>query len=347
MANMRILIRMVFAIFIANGIDCLGVVRDNCCDCCCDCCKINEYKGINEYEEIKNENENITAESLVNKDWFEAKKENLVLKIFKKEDDNFFISTDYENKISINNHKIAYLNGNDDPLKLSDRKYAFFGIITKEENPVYLYCSDVESNVDIDGIFINKNHKGIYVISCDTAKVTNMGYMFYGCKSLTKLNIRRLNTTNVTNMESMFSGCSNLPRLNLINFYTKNVTNMQSMFSECSNLEKLDISNFKTENVTNMGFMFHGCSKLTEIYITNFNTKNVTNMKGIFYKCSSLENLDISKFNTTNVTNMNEMFFGCSSLKNLKYGQNFNTSNVKYKNKMFDGCKKLLPRYNK
>ena len=37
MANMRMLIRIVFVIFIANGIDCLG--SDNCCDNCCDCLK--------------------------------------------------------------------------------------------------------------------------------------------------------------------------------------------------------------------------------------------------------------------------------------------------------------------
>ena len=29
---MRTLIRIVFVIFIANGIDCLGGVCDNCCD---------------------------------------------------------------------------------------------------------------------------------------------------------------------------------------------------------------------------------------------------------------------------------------------------------------------------
>ena len=32
MANMRTLIRIVFVIFIANRIDCLGEVCDNCCD---------------------------------------------------------------------------------------------------------------------------------------------------------------------------------------------------------------------------------------------------------------------------------------------------------------------------
>ena len=48
---MRILIRIVFIIFIANGIDCLGRVCDNCCDCI--------KGGIKEYEEIKEYEDNI------------------------------------------------------------------------------------------------------------------------------------------------------------------------------------------------------------------------------------------------------------------------------------------------
>ena len=47
MANMRMLIRIVFVIFIAKGIDCLGGVCDNCCDNYCDC-----FKEKDEYEEI-------------------------------------------------------------------------------------------------------------------------------------------------------------------------------------------------------------------------------------------------------------------------------------------------------
>ena len=79
---MRILIRIVFVIFIANGIDCLG--SDNCCDNCCDCFKKEEKKEeIEEYEEIKEEGDN-TAISLVNDDWIKTKEKNLVLKIFKK-----------------------------------------------------------------------------------------------------------------------------------------------------------------------------------------------------------------------------------------------------------------------
>ena len=53
-------------IFIANGIDCLGGICDNCCDCF-NCFKDkDENEKIEEYEEIK-EDENIKVESLVNK----------------------------------------------------------------------------------------------------------------------------------------------------------------------------------------------------------------------------------------------------------------------------------------
>ena len=121
MANMRILIRIVFVIFIANGIDCLGGVCDNCCDCL----KISK-------------DEKITAESLVNVFWYKAKKDDLALMIFVKEDDNIFTSTENGDKISIEsdeegNHKISYQNEAGDPLNLEGEKYALFEIKTQKK----------------------------------------------------------------------------------------------------------------------------------------------------------------------------------------------------------------------
>ena len=75
---MRKLIRIVFVIFIANGIDCLGGVCDNCCDCFKE---ENENEEIKKYEEIK-EDKNNTAKSLVNIGWYDSK-DNPVLKILK------------------------------------------------------------------------------------------------------------------------------------------------------------------------------------------------------------------------------------------------------------------------
>ena len=309
MANMRILIRMVFAIFIAKGIDCLGGVCDDFCGCR-DCLKKKEY------EEIEGD-ENNPAKELVNKDWFKAKKNKPVLKIFIKEENGVF--KDNKNKVSFklegnNNPKIAYLNGNEDPLKLSDKKYAFFEIKTITNNTGYLYCSDVESGGINEGIFTHMGLINISVIACDIE--------------------------NVRNMNSMFCHCYGLEKLDLQNFNTTGVTNMREMFALCSNLTELNIQSLNTINVTDMRYMFAGCSSLKELkFVENFNTSNVTNMEGMFKNCSSLENLNLNNFNTEKVTNMRCMFFTCISLGKLEFGKNFNTTGVTDVEFMFNGCK--------
>ena len=40
--------------------------------------------------------------------------------------------------------------------------------------------------------------------------------MFFGCSSLTNLDISNFNTQNVTNMNYMFNGCDSLEKMNLI-----------------------------------------------------------------------------------------------------------------------------------
>ena len=319
MTNMRMLIRIVFVIFIANGIDCLGGICDNCCDCL-NCFKDkDENEKIEEYEEIKEDedfikDEKITAKSLVNDNWLKAKEKNLVLKIFKKKGDEVFPSKDNGNKISIKldekgNPKIVYQN-------LEDKKYAFFEIKTKDEKTVYLYCGDVESSTSKNGIFEGTPHRSISVIACDTENVTDMNSIFHSCTKLKEINFGQ-------------------------NFNTSNVTNMHGMFYECSSLTKLNLNNFDTTKVSDMEFMFYGCSNLKNLDISNFNTLKVTNMGSMFSKCISLENLDISNFNTTKDTIMEWMFFECISLTVLKISDNFYTTNDKYKKNMFIQCDKL------
>ena len=50
----------------------------------------------------------------------------------------------------------------------------------------------------------------------NTSKVTNMGYMFSGCTSLTSLDISGWNTSKVTFATSMFEGCTNLKTIKMI-----------------------------------------------------------------------------------------------------------------------------------
>ncbi len=57
-----------------------------------------------------------------------------------------------------------------------------------------------------------------------------MSSMFFGCSSLTSLDLSSFNTANVTYMSIMFSGCSNLTNLDFRNA-TFNATSYTSMFS--------------------------------------------------------------------------------------------------------------------
>ena len=179
----------------------------------------------------------------------------------------------------------------------------------------------------------------------NTANITDMSSMFYGCSNLTSLNLTKFDTKNVSSMYFMFYGCSNLTSLNLTNFNTKNVKNMYGMFGDCSNLNSLDITNFNTAKVTDMGNMFLGCSNLTSLDLTNFNTAKVTDMHGMFKGCSALTSLDLTNFNTTEVRDMNRMFYmldeSSTALTTIYVSDNFVTTNVQNGKYMFKNCTKL------
>ena len=85
-------------------------------------------------------------------------------------------------------------------------------------------------------------------------------------KSIKKL--KGLDTSNVTDMMQMFWGCSSLTSLDLSNFNTSNVTTMYYMFTNCRSLITLDLSNWDISKVTDKTYMFSGCKSLNDVYIT-------------------------------------------------------------------------------
>ena len=220
--------------------------------------------------------------------------------------------------------------------------------------PVWTFWKDVVTKVVFDSSFKDfrptTTEGWFYNLSAlttieglenlNTSAVTDMSDMFYGCYSLTSLNLSNFNTSKVTDMNSMLSGCSSLTELNVSNFNTSKVTNMGSMFSGCSSLTELNVSNFNTSKVTYMRYMFFGCSGLTSLNLSNFKTSKVTNMSEMFSDCSGLKELNVSNFNTSNVTEMWGMFKNCSGLKELNVS-NFNTSAVWNMWGMFENCSGL------
>ena len=184
----------------------------------------------------------------------------------------------------------------------------------------------------------------------NTAKVTDMSYMFTRCSELAELDVTHFNTANVTDMRYMFSDCSNLAELDVTHFNTANVKDMSSMFSDCSNLAKLDVTHFNTAKVTDMSYMFTRCSELTELDVTHFNTANVKGMSSMFSGCSNLTELDLTHFNTAIVTTMFGMFNACKSLTTIYVSDDFVIDKITNKTySLFSGCIKLkgATEYNK
>ena len=145
--------------------------------------------------------------------------------------------------------------------------------------------------------------------------LTKTNFMFFGCKSLTKIDFANFNTQNVDDMECMFHGCSSLKELNISNFNTQKVTNMGHMFYGCSLLSTLNLSNFDTSNVTSMSCMFEHCESLKSLDLSNFNVQKVNNMVWMFCDCSALEYLNLSNFKIQENAEINDIFEGCYALK--------------------------------
>lgn len=140
------------------------------------------------------------------------------------------------------------------------------------------------------------------------SNVTEMCYMFLGCKALTTIPL--LDTSNVTDMSSMFQSCSSLITIPLLD--TSKVTRMVGMFEGCNNLTSIPALNTSSCTITN--YMFNRCSKLTTIPLLD--TSKVTNMQAMFYGCNNL--ISVPALNTSNVTKyMDQMFRECYKLEKI------------------------------
>ena len=159
--------------------------------------------------------------------------------------------------------------------------------------------------IEINNSYVSRElREGIPYYKADTAifddsfandtTLTSTAYWFMNCNNLTEIRgLSNLNTANVTDMSYMFYGCSGLTSLDVSGFNTANVTNMSYMFEGCSGLTSLDVAGFNTVNVTNMFALFSGCSGLTSLDVSNFNTAKVRQMQAMFARCSGLTSLDV------------------------------------------------------
>lgn len=174
----------------------------------------------------------------------------------------------------------------------------------------------------------------------DTSNVTTMDAMFFGCASLTSLDLSNFDVSNVTSMWSMLQDCVGLTSLDLSAWNNSSVEYLNSMFQGCTNLASIDISNLDTSNAVETWSMFQDCSSLTSIDLSSWNTSSLESTMSMFKGCSSLTSVDLDSWNTPTLFTTDSMFSGCSSLTSIDF-PNIDMSNVTQMRGMFSGCESL------
>ena len=210
--------------------------------------------------------------------------------------------------------------------------------LTTIEGIEYLHTDEVTTMLSM--FYGCSSLSSIDVSGFNTAKVVNFGYMFRNCSSVTTLDVSGFNTAKAVSMSCMFQTCEKLTNLDVSGFNTAEVTNMSLMFSACYALQNLDVSGFNTTKVTTMNAMFHDCSSLGNIDVSGFNTAKVANMNAMFQNCKQFTAIDVSHFDTSKVTEMGRMFKGCINLTSLDLSS-FDTTSLTSSNEILMQCTAL------
>ncbi|MDC1401911.1 BspA family leucine-rich repeat surface protein [Flavobacteriaceae bacterium] len=188
---------------------------------------------------------------------------------------------------------------------------------------------------DMSALFQNNISFNTDISFWDTARVTNMSYMFQSYpysegKHSFNQPLDNWNVSSVENFESMFYNSSF--NQDIGNWDTSSSTSLRAMF-EFTNFN-YDIGNWETSNVTDMSFMFDNASIFNQD-IGNWDTSNVTNMELMFSQATSF-NQDIGNWDTSNVTDINYIFYS-AAVFNQDLG-NWDTSNVTNMEGVFYGA---------
>ena len=180
-----------------------------------------------------------------------------------------------------------------------NKKIRLFGkeFVSNNKNKCFLIINNKKSEL-VEYYYLNNKEKindKLVIKYIEKEKLTDMSYMFSGCKNLLSIsNALKWDISEVSNISYLFSYCESLKYLpDILSYWdTSNLTNMNNIFSNCLSLNSIpDISGWKTSKIIKMKDIFFNCKSLKSIpNISNWNLSNIKFIKDYINEQNFLEN---------------------------------------------------------
>ena len=163
---------------------------------------------------------------------------------------------------------------------------------------------------------------------------------FFGCTSLTNVDLRGLDTSGATTMAFMFSHASAVQSLDLSMLDTSSCTDFSDVFQDAASLTSVDMTGWDTSKGTTFAQMLFNCKSLEHVDLSPLDTSSATTFRQMLYGCSSLKEIDLSGFKTTRAKSFASMLNGCASLEKVDV-TGFDLSSAEDLSMFFFNCKSL------
>lgn len=163
---------------------------------------------------------------------------------------------------------------------------------------------------------------------------------FFGCSSLTNVDLHGLDASGATTMAFMFSGASAIRSLDLTMLDTSSCTDFSDVFQDCSSLKEIDMTGWDTSKGTTFAQTLFNCKSLEHVDLSPLDTSSSTTFRQMLYGCSSLKEIDLSGFKTTRAKSFASMLNGCASLEKVDV-TGFDLSSAEDLSMFFFNCKSL------
>ena len=118
---------------------------------------------------------------------------------------------------------------------------ASYTFSTTGSHTIYVLI-DISESTSLYKMFYNiKNLDSIYFYkNFDTKNIQNFKWMFYGCTSVTEIDMTSFDTSSLVYMDRMFYDCQSLISVDLSSFDTTNLKGIEGLFIRGYSLQKIN-----------------------------------------------------------------------------------------------------------